>query len=98
MKIKLRVTVKPGDEPVEVMTNLLCVTEWERVENRKISDGRGVGMSDMVAWAFLMLKQSGRLIKETTWREWLQNNPDMEIEGVDMTDPNPTEPAVTAGH
>jgi hypothetical protein len=55
-------------------------------------------MSDMVAWAFFMLKQSGRLIKETTWRDWLQNNPDMEIEGVDMTDPNPTEPAVTAGH
>ena len=98
MKIKLRVTVKPGDEPVEVMTNLLCVTEWERAENRKISDGRGVGMSDMVAWAFFMLKQSGRLMKETTWREWLQNNPDMEIEGVDMTDPNPTEPAVSAGH
>lgn len=96
MKIRLAVTLKPGDQPIEVMTNLLCITEWERTEGRKISDGRGVGMGDMVAWAYFMFKQSGRLIKETKWQEWLQNNPDMEIEGVDQTDPNPTEAAPTA--
>ena len=46
MKIKLRVTLTPDSEPVEVITNLLCITEWERTENRKVSDGRGVGMTD----------------------------------------------------
>jgi len=98
MKIKLAVTLKPGDTPIEVITNLLCITEWERAEGRKMSDGRGIGAGDMVSWAFFMFKQSGRAIKETKWQEWLQNNPDMEIEGVDQTDPNPTEAAPTAAN
>jgi hypothetical protein len=61
MKIKLAVTLTPGDEPIEVITNLLCIAEWERTEHRKISDGKGVGITDLVAWAFFMCKQSGRL-------------------------------------
>ena len=96
MKIKLRVTVTPGSEPVELITNLLCITEWERTENRKVSDGRGIGMSDLVSWAFFMFKQSGRLIPQTTAQEWLKANPEMEIESVDQTDPNPTGAAATA--
>jgi hypothetical protein len=96
MKIKLAVTLTPGDEPIEVITNLLCIVEWERTEHRKISDGKGVGAGDMVSWAYFMLKQSGRLIKETTAAEWHRNHPDMEIEAVDQTDPNPTEAAATA--
>lgn len=98
MKIKLAITLQPGQPPVEVITNLLCITEWERLEHRKISDGKGVGMSDMVAWAFFMLKLSGRPIVETTWRDWLKNNPDMEIEAIDQTDPNPTEAAAIAAN
>jgi hypothetical protein len=98
MKIKLAVTLKPGDTPIEVTTNLLCITEWERTENRKLSDGRGVGATDLCSWAFFMFKQSGRLIKENTWKEWLANNPEMEIEGIDHTDPNPTEAAHTAAN
>ena len=96
MKIKLRVTVTPGSEPVEVITNLLCITEWERTENRKVTDGRGIGLGDMVSWAFFMFKQSGRLIPQTTAQEWLKANPEMEIESVDQTDPNPTDAAATA--
>lgn len=98
MKIKLAVTLAADQPPVEVITNLLCITEWERTEHRKISDGKGVGMSDMVAWAFFMLKLSGRTMPETTWREWLQNHPDMEIEAVDQTDPNPTGAAAIAAN
>ncbi len=98
MKIKLAVTLKPGETPIEVTTNLLCITEWERTEHRKLSDGKGVGASDLCSWAFFMFKQSGRLIKENTWKEWLANNPDMEIEGIDHTDPNPTEAAHTAAN
>jgi hypothetical protein len=96
MKIKLRVTCKPGDEPIYVTTNLLCIAEWERLRGRKMSDGRGVGATDMVDWAFFMLKQSGRLIKETEPDAWHRANPELDIEGVDMTDPNPTEAAPTA--
>jgi hypothetical protein len=33
---------------------------------------------------------------EATWKEWLTNHPDMEIEAVDQTDSNPTEAAATA--
>jgi hypothetical protein len=98
MKIKLRVTVTPGSQPVEVITNLLCITEWERTENRKVSDGRGIGMGDLVSWAFFMLKQSGRLMTHQTATEWLRANPDMEIESVDVTDPNPTGAAATAAN
>jgi hypothetical protein len=96
MRIKLIVTCKPGDQPVEVITNLLCIAEWERIENRKLSDGKGVGASDLVAWAYNMFKQSGRLMPEATWREWLTKNPDMDIDTVDLTNPNPTEAAATA--
>jgi hypothetical protein len=96
MKIKLRVTITPDSEPLTVITNLLCLAEWERVEGRKISDGRGVGIGDMVAWAFFMLKQSGRLMPQENWREWLQQNPEMQIEAVDETNPNPTDAAATA--
>lgn len=98
MKIKLRVTVTPGSETVEVITNLLCISEWERTEGRKVSDGRGIGVGDLVSWAFFMFKQSGRLIPQQTAAEWLRANPDMEIESVDQTDPNPTGAAATAAN
>ena len=98
MRIKLRVTVTPGSEPVEVITNLLCIAEWERTEGRKVSDGRGIGMGDLVSWAFFMFKQSGRPMPHQTATEWLRANPDMEIESVDQTDPNPTGAAATAAN
>lgn len=98
MKLKLAVVIKPGDEPIIVRTNLLCITEWERTERRKMSDGLGIGAGDMVSWAYFMLKQSGMAIKETTSQEWHRNNPDLDIEGVDETDANPTAPAPIAGN
>lgn len=94
MKIKLRISGVEND-PVEVITNLLCITEWERTENRKATDGRGIGVSDMVSWAFFMWKQSGRQVKEATWKEWLAAHPEMDITAVDQTDPNPTGAAVS---
>jgi hypothetical protein len=98
MQMKMSVTLTPGSEPVAITTNLLCITEWERTENRKLSDGLGVGASDMVSWAFFMFKQSGRLMPEATWRDWLKANPDMQIDAVDETDPNPTGAAATAAN
>jgi hypothetical protein len=98
MKIKLSVTVKPGDTPITVTTNMFCITEWEKDENRKMSDGRGIGAGDLCCWAYHMFKQMGYPVKENTWREWLKNNPEIEIEGIDQTDPNPTGAAATAAN
>ena len=97
MKIKLRVTVKPGTEPREVTTNLLVISEWEKSENRKVSDGRGIGVNDFVCWAFHLFKLAGETMP-ATWAEWLKQNPDMDIEAVDQTNPNPTDAAPTAAN
>jgi hypothetical protein len=63
-----------------------------------VSDGRGIGIGDLVSWAFFMFKQSGRLMPYQTAAEWLRANPDMEIESVDQTNPNPTGAAATAAN
>ena len=90
----MQVTPSPGDEPITVTTNLLCIAEWEKAENRKVSDGRGIGVTDMVFWAHFLLKKSGHKI-EATPKQWLDAHPDMEIETVDMTNPNPMGAALT---
>lgn len=97
MKIKLKVTPTPGGQVYEVSTNLLCIAEWEKQENRKVSDGRGIGVGDMVFWAHFMLKLSGQKI-EPTAKQWLEAHPDMEIEAVDQTNPNPTVAELTEGN
>lgn len=94
MKLKMQVTPTPGDEPITVTTNLLCIAEWEKSENRKVSDGRGIGIMDMVIWAHFILKRSNHKL-EATPQLWLEAHPDMEIETVDMTNPNPTVAALT---
>jgi hypothetical protein len=45
MKIKL--TLTRGDKKETLITKLFAIAEWERVENRRVSDGRGIGASDM---------------------------------------------------
>ncbi len=97
MKIKLRVTLKPDAQPREVTTNLLVISEWEKSENRKVSDGRGIGVNDLVCWAYHLFKLGGETMPPS-WSEWLKQNPDMDIEAVDTTDPNPTDAAPTAAN
>jgi hypothetical protein len=97
VKIKLKIIPTPNGQVHEVSTNLLCIAEWEKQENRKVSDGRGIGVGDMVFWAHFMLKLSGQKI-EATSKQWLDNHPDMEIEAVDQTNPNPTGAELTEGN
>lgn len=94
MKLRMQVTPSPGDESITVTTNLLCIAEWEKSENRKVSDGKGIGVNDMVWWAHFLLKRNGHKI-EATPKLWLDNHPDMEIDSVDMTNANPTVAALT---
>ena len=96
MKVKLFIDRKGDGENIEtVFTNLFVITEWERIENRRASDGRGFGMTEVTVWAYFVLKLRGEKLPDT-WREWVKENPEMIITSEDKTDINPTE-AATVG-
>lgn len=61
---------------------MFVITEWESLENRKISDGRGMGFSDMCCWAHIILKLSGAKMPPT-WKQWVKENPEMTIVSVE---------------
>ena len=89
MKVKISVDLGDGKGAKEYTTNMFVVCEWERVENRKVSDGRGIGYSDLACWAHTILSLKGDKVP-STWREWVKDNPNMDIHAVDETNPNPT--------
>jgi len=89
MKVKISVDLNDGKGAKEYTTNMFVVCEWERLENRKVSDGRGIGYSDIACWAHLLLSLKGEKVP-ATWREWVKSNPDMDIHAVDETNLNPT--------
>ena len=89
MRLKLKVDLGDGTEVRELTTNMFVICEWERTENRKTSDGKGIGYSDLVCWAYHLLKLQGEKMP-ATYRDWVKANPNMPIEAVDETDPNPT--------
>ena len=89
MRLKLKVDLNDGTTPIELMTNMFVICEWEKTEGRKISDGKGIGYTDLVCWAYNLLKLSGEKMP-ATYREWVRENPNMLIEAIDETDPNPT--------
>ena len=98
MKIRLKVDLHDGHGPRHVTTNLFMITEWEKQERRKLSDGLGFGATDMAFWAHFLLKRELPDIPKT-YSEWLEQNPDIdiEVEG-DETDPTPTDAATTEGN
>jgi len=96
MKIKIKVEMNDGTPAVELTTNLFVVCEWERIENRKVADGKGIGYSDLCCWAFLIFQMRGDTMP-ADWRKWVKANPTMEISGVDETVGNPTGSALTEG-
>ena len=89
MRLKLKVDLNDGTQPVELMTNMFVICEWEKTEGRKISDGKGIGYTDLVCWAYNLLKLNGTKVP-ATYREWVKENPNMTIEAIDETDPNRT--------
>jgi hypothetical protein len=90
MKVKLIVT---RDNKEEILyTSLFVIAEWERKENRRASDGRGIGASEFGCWAHTILTLKGETLP-ASWLEWLKQNPDMTIAGEDVTNPNPTDAA-----
>ena len=97
MRLKLKVDLQDGVAPVELTTNMFVICEWEKTEGRKISDGKGIGYTDLVCWAYHLLKLSGQKMP-ATYRDWVKENPNMTIEAIDETDPNLTAQAVTEGN
>ena len=98
MKIKLKVDLGDGTEPIFVKTTAFCIAEWEKENNRRISDGRGFGVIDMAWWAHFLLKRSDTKVPATS-REWMEENPELEISSDgDETNPNPTSAATTDGN
>ena len=89
MRLKLKVDLGDGTEVRELTTNMFVICEWERTENRKTSDGKGIGYSDLVCWAYHLLKLQGEKMP-ATYRDWVKANPNMTIEAVDETAPNLT--------
>jgi len=89
MRLKLTIDLHDGSPVHEVWTNMECICEWEESRNRKVSDGKGIGYSDLVFWAHFLLRQAGEKMP-ATYKQWLKANPNMTIDGVDETDPNPT--------
>jgi|TARA_R110000823_G_scaffold312383_1_gene438997 hypothetical protein len=91
MKLKLRLV--RDDKEEFLWTNLWCIAEWERIENRRVSDGRNIGVSDYCCWAYLLLELKGETLP-ATWRQWLKENPAMECEPAGEEEiPNPTDAA-----
>jgi len=43
MKIRLKVDLHDGHGPRYVTTTMFTITEWEKQERRKLSDGLGFG-------------------------------------------------------
>lgn len=98
MKIGLEVDLNNGEPAQTLYTNMFVITEWESLENRKISDGRGMGFGDMCCWAHIILKLAGAKLP-TTWKQWVKENPEMTIVSVeDKTNPNHTGGELTEGN
>jgi hypothetical protein len=98
MRVGLEIDLKNGEPPQTLYTNMFVMTEWEDVYNRKISDGRGMGYSDMCAWAYILLGIGFHFTKENV-KKWIKENPEMTIKSVvDETNPNHTGGVLTEGN
>jgi hypothetical protein len=94
MKVKLELDLQDGRGTRTMTTNMFVVCEWEKLENRKVSDGKGIGYSDIACWAYHLCKLAGDSVPDT-WREWVKQHPNMDLTSVDETNPNPTALALT---
>ena len=90
MRVKMRIDLKDGRPAREMTTNMLAIVEWEKTENRRSADGKGIGFVDMCCWAYILCKLAGDKVP-ATWREWVAEHPDMEITPVEeIADETPT--------
>ena len=98
MRIKLKLVRTTDAEPEYLYTTLFCIALWEEKFNKKPMDAEQSGWRDWSFWAYTLLKVKGEKLPDD-YMEWLKENPEMTVlPEADMTNPNPTEAALTDGN
>lgn len=90
MQLTIEIDLHNGKGKRTMRTNMLSTVEWEKTENRRLQDGKGFGYSDLCCMAYVLCKLAGDKVPGT-WREWVAEHPDMEINAVqEVADDTPT--------
>ena len=98
MRIKLKVVRDANSEPEYLYTTLFSTALWEEKFNKKPMDAEQSGWRDWSFWAYTLLKVKGEKLPDD-YMQWLKENPEMTIlPEADLTNPNPTDAALTDGN
>lgn len=98
MRIKLKLVRDVGNEPEYLYTTLFSTALWEEKFNKKPLDAEQSGWRDWSFWAYTILKVKGEKLPDD-FMEWLKENPNMTVlPEADLTNPNPTDAALTDGN
>lgn len=98
MRIKLKLVRDVGSEPEYLYTTLFSTALWEEKFNKKPLDAEQSGFRDWSFWAYTILKVKGEKLPDD-FMEWLKENPNMTVlPEADLTNPNPTDAALTDGN
>lgn len=98
MRIKLKLTRTVNAEPEYLYTTLFSIALWEEKFNKKPLDARNSGFRDWSFWAYTLLKVRGEKLPDD-FMDWLKENPEMDVlPEADVTNPNPTDAALTDGN
>ena len=98
MRIKLKLVRTVDAEPEYLYTTLFSTALWEEKFNKKPMDAEQSGWRDWSFWAYTLLKVKGEKLPDD-YMEWLKQNPEMDVlPEADLTNPNPTEAALTDGN
>ena len=98
MRIKLKLVRTVDAEPEYLYTTLFSIALWEEKFNKKPMDAEQSGFRDWSFWAYTLLKVKGEKLPDDHM-QWLKENPEMSIlPEADLTNPKPTEAALTDGN
>jgi len=97
-KVKLEIDLDNGTPAFQIYTTLYAIAEWEEKFNRKLTDGRAMGVVDWSFWAYTILKLRGEKMPDD-YKDWLKENPGLDVTPVkDDTNPNLTGGELTEGN
>ena len=98
MRINLKLVRTVDAEPEYLYTTLFSTALWEEKFNKKPMDAEQSGWRDWSFWAYTLLKVKGEKLPDD-YMEWLKENPEMTVlPEADLTNPNPTDAALTDGN
>jgi len=98
VRIRCEYKFAETDELQYFYADLYVLVAWERDLRRKVTDGQGLGLEDWTYWLFAHLKETGAIPTTTVFMDWLAKNRPVHCQpSADVTDPNPTEGALSEG-